>query len=98
MTYRACTARSAIYTIRRSHDTDMVSEGVCGVPAVLNDTANSLQSPQGIVGSYGVHVQPVLCDEEPPQLNVPQSLQLLRKLEQTGRGDAVRADIQTVNQ
>lgn len=77
-----------------SHDTDVVSKGLGGVPGVVDHTAHGSETPQRLLRSFCILVQPVLeeaqvCEWQlsSPLLDV--AFQLLGELQEPIRFDAI---------
>lgn len=70
----------------------MVSKSLAGVPAITNHTTDPLQRLQGLMGEYRIAVQQVLGDGQLAQFDLPTSFQLLSKLQQSIRLNAVGAE------
>lgn len=57
-----------------SHDTDVVSEGLGGVPRVVDYTAHSSETLQCLLGCFCILVQPILEEAEVCEWNLSPSL------------------------
>lgn len=77
-----------------SHDTDVVSKGLGGVPRVIDHTAYSFETPKCFLSCFSILVQPILEEPEMCELNLSPSLldvafQLLCELQEPIGFDAI---------
>lgn len=77
-----------------SHDTDVVGEGLGGVPGIVDDTAHGSETPQRLLRCLCILVQPVLEEAEVCEWKLSPSLlevafQLLCELQEPIRFDAI---------
>lgn len=77
-----------------SHDTDVVSEGLGGVPRVVDHAAHGFETPQRLLRGFCILVQPILEEAEVCEWKLSPSLldvafQLLCELQEPIRFDAI---------
>lgn len=77
-----------------SHDTDVISEGMGGVPRVVDYTAHGFETPQRLLRCLCILVQPILEEAEVCEWKLSPSLldvafQLLCELQESIRFDAI---------
>lgn len=79
-----------------SHNTDVISKGLGGVPWVIDHTAHSFETPKCFLSCFSILVQPILEEAKVCELNLSPSLldvafQLLCELQEPIRFDAIWA-------